>query len=68
MPTGIEMPGCVELGVRVFSECCALECVRKSQTGSYLALGAVIGQYAFEECAIFSTSTDAVWAWCPGHR
>ena len=19
-------------------------------------------------CSIFSTSTDAVWAWCPGHR
>ena len=33
----VEMPGCVELGVRLFSECCAL--------------GAVIGQYAFEECA-----------------
>ena len=23
----VEMPGCVELGVRVFSKCCALECV-----------------------------------------
>ena len=48
----VEMPGCVELGVRVFSECCALECVGNIvDGGSYLAIGAIIGQYAFEECA-----------------
>ena len=48
----VEMPGCVELGVRVFSECCALESVGNIiDGGSYLAIGTVIGQYAFEECA-----------------
>ena len=48
----IEMPGCVELGVRVFSECCALERVGNIlDGGSYLAIGTIIGQYAFEECA-----------------
>ena len=48
----IEMPGCVELDVRVFSECCALERVGNIlDGGSYLAIGAIIGQYAFEECA-----------------
>ena len=46
------MLGCVELGVRAFSECCALECVGNiTDGGSYLAIGAIIGQYAFEECA-----------------
>ena len=48
----VEMPGCVELGVRVFSECCALERVGNIiDGGSYLAIGTIIGQYAFEECA-----------------
>ena len=46
------MPGCVELGVRLFSECCALERVGIITDGAcHLAVGAVIGQYAFEECA-----------------
>ena len=46
------MPGCVELGVRLFSECCALERVGNIIDGiCYLAIGAIIGQYAFEECA-----------------
>ena len=40
----VEMPGCVELGVRMFSECCALEQVGTIMDGT-------IGQYAFEECA-----------------
>ena len=48
----VEMPGCVELGVRAFSECCALERVGNiTDGGSYLAVGAIVGQYAFEECA-----------------
>ena len=48
----VEMPGCVELGVRLFSECCALEQVGTITDGAcHLAIGAVIGQYAFEECA-----------------
>ena len=48
----VEMPGCVELGVRAFSECCALERVGNIIDGScYLAIGAIIGQCAFEECA-----------------
>ena len=47
----VEMPGCVELGVRLFSECCALERVGIITDGAcHLAVGAVIGQYAFEEC------------------
>ena len=51
----VEMPGCVELGVRVFSECCALENVGNiTEGGSYLAIGAIVGQYAFEECETFS--------------
>ena len=37
---------------RVFSECCALERVGNIIDGSsYLAIGTIIGQYAFEECA-----------------
>ena len=48
----VEMPGCVELGVRAFAECCALESVGNiTDGGSYLAIGAIVGQYAFEECA-----------------
>ena len=48
----VEMPGCVELGVRLFSECCALERVGNITDGAcHLAVGAIIGQYAFEECA-----------------
>ena len=48
----VEMPGCVELGVRVFSECCALERVGNITDGiCHLAIGAIIGQYASEECA-----------------
>ena len=48
----VEMPGCVKIGVRAFSECCALECVGNIiDGGSYLAIGAIISQYAFEECA-----------------
>ena len=47
----VEMPGCVELGVRLFSECCALERVGIITDGAcHLAVRAVIGQYAFEEC------------------
>ena len=47
-----EMPGCVEFGVRVFSECCALESVGNIVDGGcHLAVGAIISQYAFEECA-----------------
>ena len=47
-----EMPGCVEFGVRVFSECCALESVGNIvDGGSHLAIGAIISQYAFEDCA-----------------
>ena len=46
------MPGCVEFGVRVFSECCALESVGNIvDGGSHLAIGAIVSQYAFEECA-----------------
>ena len=48
----VEMPGCVELGVRLFSECCALEKVGVITEGACrLAIGAVVGPYAFEECA-----------------
>ena len=48
----VEMPGCVEIGVRSFSECCALERVGILTDGTcHPAVGAVIGQYAFEECA-----------------
>ena len=47
-----EMPGCVEFGVRVFSECCAKESVGNIvDRGCHLAIGAIISQYAFEECA-----------------
>ena len=47
-----EMPGCVEFGFRVFSECCALERVGNIvDGGSHLAIGAIVSQYAFEECA-----------------
>mgnify|MGYP006999218525 CR=1 FL=1 len=43
---------CVEFGVRVFSECCALESVGNIvDGGSHLAIGAIVSQYAFEECA-----------------
>ena len=46
------MPGCVEFGVRAFSECCALESVGNIvDGGSHLAIGAIISQSAFEECA-----------------
>ena len=48
----VEMPGCVGLGVRLFSECCALEKVGIITEGARrLAIGAVIGPYAFESCA-----------------
>ena len=48
----VEMPGCVGLGVRLFSECWALEKVGIiSEGASKLAIGAVIGPYAFESCA-----------------
>ena len=51
----VEMPGCVELGVRLFAECCALEQVGAITDGAcHLAIGAVIGPYAFEECARLS--------------
>ena len=46
-----EMPGCVEFGVRVFAECCALESVGIIVDGGcHLAIGAIVSQYAFEEC------------------
>ena len=49
------MPGCVELGVRLFSECCALEQIGIITDGECrLAIGAVVGPYAFEECAKLS--------------
>ena len=49
LPTGSRN---VEFGVRVFSECCALESVGNIvDGGSHLAIGAIISQYAFEECA-----------------
>ena len=45
------MPGCVEFGVRVFAECCALESVGNIvEGGCHLAIGAIVRQYAFEEC------------------
>ena len=48
----VEMPGCVAFGVRLFSECCALEKVGIiKESTSELAKGAVIGPYAFESCA-----------------
>ena len=48
----VEMPGCVAFGVRLFSECCALEKVGIVNEGtSDSAKGAVIGPYAFECCA-----------------
>ena len=28
----------------------------------------MLEDYLVELLAFFSTSTDAVWAWCPGHR
>ena len=50
--TTVEMPGCVVLGVRLFSECCALEKVGIiNGDTSELAEGALIGPYAFESCA-----------------
>ena len=49
------MPGCVELGVRLFAECCALEQVGAITDGAcHLAIGAVIGPYGCEECARLS--------------
>ena len=46
-----EMPGCVEFGVRVFAECCALESVGITVDGGcHLAIGAIVSQYAFQEC------------------
>ena len=46
------MPGCVAFGVRLFSECCALEQVGIIKEGtSVLAEGAMIGPYAIESCA-----------------
>ena len=51
----VEMPGCVELGVRLFSERCALEKIGTITDGACrLAIGAVVGPYAFEECAQLS--------------
>ena len=48
----VEMPGCVAFGVRLFSECCALEKVGIIKEGtSELAKRAVIGPYALESCA-----------------
>ena len=62
--TMVEMPGCVAFGVRLFSECCALEKVGIIKEGtSELAKGAVIGPYVFESCAkleqLFLPSTSA---------
>ena len=57
------MPGCVEFGVRVFSECCALESVGNIvDGGSHLAIGAIISQYAFEECELAHPSLPHVRA------
>ena len=48
----VEMLGCVAFGVRLFSECCALEKVGIITEGACeLAKRAVIGPYAFESCA-----------------
>ena len=48
----VEMLGCVAFGVRLFSECCALEQVGIITGGACeLAKGAVVGPYAFESCA-----------------
>ena len=45
----VEMPGCVALGVRLFSECCALEKVGIITEGTCkLAKGAAIGPYTFQ--------------------
>ena len=47
----VEMPGCVAFGVRLFSECYALEKIGILTEGARkLAEGAVIGPYAFESC------------------
>ena len=49
------MPGCVFFGVRLFSECCALEKVGIiTENSCRLANGAVIAPYAFESCAKLS--------------
>ena len=42
------MPGCVEFGVLVFAECCALE--RLGDGCCHLVIGAIVSQRAFEEC------------------
>ena len=47
-----EMPGCIFYGVRLFSECCALEKVGIiTETPCRLANGAVVAPCAFESCA-----------------
>ena len=49
------MPGCVFFGVRLFSECCALEKVGIiTEKPCRLANGAVIAPYVFESCAKLS--------------
>ena len=41
----------MEFSVRVFAECCALESVGNIVDGGcHLATGAIVSQYAFEEC------------------
>ena len=53
--TVAEMPGCVFFGVKLFSECCALEKVGiNTENPCRLASGAVIAPYAFESCAKLS--------------
>ena len=43
------MPRCVEFGVRVFAD--TLESVGNIVDGGcHLAIGAIVSQYAFEEC------------------
>ena len=48
------MPGCVFFGVRLFSECCALEKVEIITKPCRLANGAVIAPCVFESCAKLS--------------
>ena len=56
----VEMPCCVELGVRLFAECCALEQVGAITDGAcHLAIGAVMGKWTPSTC----TPSRNVLAW-----
>ena len=44
-----------------------LETLMSPTDGKYMPAGSV-GSTSYLRMKFFSTSTDAVWAWCPGHH